>query len=185
MLDEILEDAKQRMEETRDHLKREFALVRTGRASSALLDGIRVDYYGVPTPLKQVASISVPEASLIVIQPWDVSILEAIEKAILRSELGLTPNSDGKIIRLPVPPLTEERRKELVKQVRRMAEETRIAARNIRRDANDTIKELLKEKEISEDMAHRSYAEVQKLTERIIGEIDKLLEKKEAEVLET
>ena len=151
MLDDIYEDLTDRMERTLEALDRDLKKVRTGRASVSLLDGIRVDYYHTPTPLNQLASVSVPEARLLMIQPWDPQIIGDIEKAILRSDLGLTPMNDGKIIRISIPPLSEERRKELVRVVKKMAEESKVALRNIRRDANDMIRDLKKEKEISED----------------------------------
>jgi len=164
--------------------RRDFAGIRSGRASVSLLDRITVDYYGAITPLNQMATISAPEARLILVQPWDKSQLHAIEKAILQSDLGLTPSSDGAVIRIVVPQLTEERRKELVRLVRKEAEEKRVVVRNVRRDANETIKELEKEKEISEDDSRRASERVQALTDAHIGQIDALLEAKEKEILE-
>jgi len=184
MLDEIYEDVKDRMQKTLTALDRDLKKVRTGRASTALLDGIRVDYYGTPTPLNQVASISVPEARLLLIQPWDSQVVGAIEKAILKSELGLTPMSDGKVIRIAIPPLSEERRKDLVKVVRKMAEENKVALRNIRRDANEMLKDLKKDKEISEDDFFRAQEEVQKITDDYIKNIDETVGVKEKEILE-
>jgi ribosome recycling factor len=158
--------------------------VRTGRASLSLLDGIRVDYYGTQTQLNQMASLSVPESRLIVIQPWDVSAIKDVEKAILKSDLGLTPSSDGKLIRISIPPLTEERRKELVKVVSKMCEEHKIAARNIRRDANDLLKGFKKDGDISEDDAFKAQDNVQKITDDFIKQIDEIYKEKEKEILE-
>jgi ribosome recycling factor len=184
MVEEIFEDLKERMGKAVEALKREYARVRTGRASVALLDGIRVSYYDTPTPLNQMASLSVPEPRLIVIQPWDKTAIGDIEKAILKSELGLTPMNDGKIIRIAIPPLTEERRKELVKVARKMAEENKVAIRNIRRDANEMLKDLKKEKEITEDDLFRSQEEVQSITDEFISKVDELCADKEKEILE-
>ena len=161
-----------------------MARIRTGRASVGLFDPIRVDYYGTPTPLNQVATLHVPEPSLITIQPWDVSQIGAIEKAIRASDLGLNPNNDGKIIRVPIPPLTEERRKEIVKHLHVVAEEHRVAVRNVRRDANENIKKLLKDKMISEDDDRRAHDEVQKLTDAHIAKLDQAAKTKEKEILE-
>lgn len=163
---------------------REFAGVRTGRASTALVQGIAVDYYGTPTPLQQVATVATPETRLITIQPWDQSLVPAIEKAILKSGLGITPANDGRIIRIAIPPLTEERRKELVRIVRRMTEEGRVAIRNIRRDANEKLKSLEKQKQISEDSLKKATDSVQKLTDNYIKEIEMALASKEKEILE-
>ena len=184
MLDEIFEDLKDRMGKSIESLKREYSRLRTGRASISLLDGIRVSYYDTPTPLNQMASLAVPEPRLIVIQPWDKTAIEDIEKAILKSELGLTPMNDGKVIRISIPPLTEERRKELVKVARKMSEENKVAIRNIRRDANEMLKDLKKEKEISEDDLFRSQEEVQKATDQFISQVDELCAVKEKEILE-
>lgn len=184
MLDEIFEDLKDRMGKSIESLKREYSRLRTGRASISLLDGIRVSYYDTPTPLNQMASLAVPEPRLIVIQPWDKTAIEDIEKAILKSELGLTPMNDGKVIRISIPPLTEERRKELVKVARKMSEENKVAIRNIRRDANEMLKDLKKEKEISEDDLFRSQEEVQKATDQFISQVDELCAAKEKEILE-
>lgn len=184
MLDEIFEDLKDRMGKSIESLKREYSRLRTGRASISLLDGIRVSYYDTPTPLNQMASLAVPEPRLIVIQPWDKTAIEDIEKAILKSELGLTPINDGKVIRISIPPLTEERRKELVKVARKMSEENKVAIRNIRRDANEMLKDLKKEKEITEDDLYRSQEEVQKATDQFISQVDELCTAKEKEILE-
>jgi len=184
MVDEIFEDLKDRMGKSIESLKREYSRLRTGRASISLLDGIRVSYYDTPTPLNQMASLAVPEPRLIVIQPWDKTAIEDIEKAILKSELGLTPMNDGKVIRISIPPLTEERRKELVKVARKMSEENKVAIRNIRRDANEMLKDLKKEKEITEDDLFRSQEEVQKATDQFISQVDELCAAKEKEILE-
>ena len=184
MIDEIFEDLKDRMGKSIESLKREYSRLRTGRASISLLDGIRVSYYDTPTPLNQMASLAVPEPRLIVIQPWDKTAIEDIEKAILKSELGLTPINEGKVIRISIPPLTEERRKELVKVARKMSEENKVAIRNIRRDANEMLKDLKKEKEITEDDLYRSQEEVQKTTDQFISQVDELCAAKEKEILE-
>jgi ribosome recycling factor len=184
MVEEIFEDLKDRMAKAIESLKREYSRLRTGRASISLLDGIRVSYYDTPTPLNQMASLAVPEPRLIVIQPWDKTAIEDIEKAILKSELGLTPINDGKVIRISIPPLTEERRKELVKVARKMSEENKVAIRNIRRDANEMLKDLKKEKEITEDDLYRSQEEVQKTTDQFISQVDELCAAKEKEILE-
>ncbi|MGD8686276.1 MAG: ribosome recycling factor [Syntrophobacterales bacterium] len=184
MIDEIFEDLKDRMGKSIESLKREYSRLRTGRASISLLDGIRVSYYDTLTPLNQMASLAVPEPRLLVIQPWDKTAIEDIEKAILKSELGLTPINDGKVIRISIPPLTEERRKELVKVARKMSEENKVAIRNIRRDANEMLKDLKKEKEITEDDLYRSQDEVQKTTDQFISQVDELCAAKEKEILE-
>jgi len=162
----------------------EFMTIRTGRASASILDRVVVDYYGTKSPLKTVASIMVPEPQLIVIQPWDKSAIPSIEKAILQSDLGLTPSNDGKIVRLPFPPLTEERRKEMVKLVKKMAEGGRVAIRNVRREANDHLKHLEKEKKISEDDLKRAQDKIQELTDKYISELDEMLKTKEEEIME-
>jgi ribosome recycling factor len=180
----LIADAKQRMDASLETLRRELMTMRTGRASLAMLDGIKVDYYGTPTPLNQVGSLAVPEPTLITIQPWDPKILQAIEKAIRTSDLDLNPQNDGKIIRIPVPPLTEERRKGLVKHAHKHAEDGRIAIRNVRRDTNDHLKKLLKDHKVSEDDEKQAVAEVQKLTDQHIERINEILEKKETEILE-
>lgn len=184
MVEEIFEDLKDRMGKSMESLKREYSRLRTGRASISLLDEIRVSYYDTPTPLNQMASLAVPEPRLIVIQPWDKTAIEDIEKAILKSELGLTPMNDGKVIRISIPPLTEERRKELVKVARKMSEENKVSIRNIRRDANEMLKDLKKEKEITEDDLFRSQEEVQKATDQFISQVDELCAAKEKEILE-
>jgi len=166
-----------------DALGREFAGVRTGRASTGLLEGIRVDYYGTPTPVPQVASLSVPDPKTLLIQPWDASLLPAIEKAIMKSDLGLTPANDGKVIRLVMPPLNEERRKQLAKAVGKLAEDARVAIRNIRHDANKKLKTMEKEKKISEDDGRRGQDQTQKITDKFIQRVDELLKKKEQEIL--
>jgi ribosome recycling factor len=184
MKDEILAETKTKMEKSVEALKREFNKIRTGRASSALLEGIKVECYETQMPIDQVATISVPESRLITIQPWDQSIIGAVEKSILKSELGLTPMNDGKIIRISIPPLTEERRKELAKLSRKMAEESKISVRNIRREANEMFKELKNEKEISEDEYHKSLEEVQDITDEFIKKTDEITSKKEKEITE-
>ncbi|BBO93485.1 ribosome recycling factor [Desulfosarcina ovata] len=184
MIDETLQETKSRMGKTIGALENELKRVRTGRASLALLDGIRVDYYGAQTQLNQMASLSVPESRLIVIQPWDVSAIKEIEKAILKSDLGLTPSSDGKLIRISIPPLTEERRKELVKVVSKMCEEHKVATRNIRRDANDLLKGFKKDGDIAEDDAFKAQDQVQKITDEYIAKIDEIYKSKEKEILE-
>jgi ribosome recycling factor len=173
-----------KMEATIEVFKKELTSIRTGRASLALLDGITVDYYGNQMPLNQVATLSVPEPRLITIQPWEQKIIPEIEKAIMKSDLGLTPTNDGKTIRLAIPPLTEERRKELVKVVKKRAEESRVALRNIRRDILDEIKKLQKEKNLSEDEVKRWNEEVQKITDTYIKKVDELLSHKEKEIME-
>lgn len=174
----------ERMEAALEHLKRELAGLRTGRASLALLDNIRVDYYGKPTPLKQVANLAVPEHRLITIQPWEPSLIKDIEKAIMSSDLGLTPSNDGKVIRIPIPPLTEERRKDLIKVCRRHGEEAKVKLRAIRHESNDELKKLQKGGKISEDDLRRGEADVQKLTDQYVQKVDQTLKKKEEEILE-
>jgi ribosome recycling factor len=181
---EIENHAKARMEKVLSDLQHEMASIRTGRASVGLLEPVRVDYYGTPTPLNQVATLHVPEPSLITVQPWDVSQIGAIEKAIRASDLGLNPNNDGRLIRVPIPPLTEERRKDIVKHLHVIAEDHRVAARNVRRDANENIKKLLKDKVISEDDDRRAHDEVQKLTDGHIAKLDQAAKAKEKEILE-
>lgn len=184
MIEDAKKEAKDLMDKAIEALTRDFKRVRTGRASISLLDGVRADYYGAPTPLNQMASLSVPEPRLILIQPWDASTCGAIEKAILKSDLGLTPNNDGKVVRIAVPPLTEERRKDLVKVVKKMAEETKVAVRSARREANDLLKEFKKEGEISEDEAFRGQEEVQKVTDQYVAKVDEVSAEKEKEILE-
>lgn len=184
MIESTLQETNERMEKTIEDLENELKRVRTGRASLSLLDGIRVEYYGTQTPLNQMASLSVPESRMIVIQPWDVSAIKEIEKAILKSDLGLTPSSDGKLIRISIPPLTEERRKELVKVVSKMCEEHKIAARNIRRDSNELIKGFKKDGDIAEDDAFKAQDRIQKITDEYIAKIDGIYKNKEKEILE-
>jgi ribosome recycling factor len=184
MPDEVFKELKERMGKSLKRLERDLAGIRTGRASTTLLEDIRVTYYGTPTPLNQVATISVPEARLITIQPWDKSITKDIEKAISHSDLGLNPVSDGNVIRIAFPPLTEERRKELVKIVKKISEEYKVAIRNIRRDGNDELKEMEKEKLISEDENKRATKEIQKLTDEFIKKIDEITHNKEKEIME-
>ena len=181
---QILSEASTHMDKSITSLAHEFGSVRTGRASGAILEGIKVDYYGTPTPITQIAGIKSPEAQLLVIEPWDKSALKMIEKAIQSSDLGITPSNDGSIIRLPFPPLTEERRKDLVKQCKHYSEEARVGIRNIRRDANAKLTRAEKDAEISEDDLRRSEAEIQKQTDAHIKEIDETLKRKEAEIME-
>ncbi len=184
MIEDVKQEAKGLMEKALESLKRDFNRVRTGRASASILDGVRADYYGQATALNQMASVSVPEARLIMIQPWDPKSCAEIEKAILKSDLGLTPQNDGKVVRIAIPPLTEQRRKELVKVIRKMGEETKVAVHNARRDANEMLKEYKNEGEISEDDMRRGQAEVQKLTDEFTAKVDAALAEKEKEILE-
>lgn len=184
MLKEILEETEAKMKKTTEVFRGDLARLKAGRASPALLERVLVDYYGVATPVNQLANISVPEPRLLVIQPWDKSAIAAVEKAIMKSDLGLTPNNDGQVIRLNIPQLTEERRQELAKQVRRMAEDARVVIRNHRRDANDLTKELEKAGDISEDDSRRTLDDIQKLTDRYIKEVDRVTEAKEQEIME-
>jgi ribosome recycling factor len=184
MSEKIFSDLEEKMSKTLGNLQGDLNKVRTGRASLALFDDIRVDYYGTPTPLKQVATLSVPESRLIIIQPWDPSMIGEIEKAILKSELGVTPANDGKIIRITIPRLTEERRKELVKIIKKMGEQGKVAIRNIRRDANEGLKNMEREKSISQDELHQNMDKIQKITDDFIRKIDEALEVKEKEILE-
>jgi len=184
MIQEILEDATHRMDQTVEHTRQELAKIRTGRANPELLNSIKVPYYGTETPLYQLANISVPEARLITIQPFDKSVIREMEKAILDSNLGLTPNNNGDVILLPIPPLSEERRKELIKIVHHQVEEGRIAIRNVRRDANQQLKNLLSEGHVSEDEIKRSEEEVQTITDEHIEHLNTLLELKEKEIME-
>lgn len=183
-LNEIIAQQEERMNKSIDALKHKFASIRTGRASTVLLDGITVDYYGTPSPINQVANISVPEPRMIVIAPWDKSMMPAIEKAIMMSDLGLNPNNDGEQIRLAIPQLTEERRKEIVKVVNKEAEDAKVAVRNIRRDANDALKKEEKAKTITEDVAKNGQDKIQKVTDKFIKTIDDLRAIKEKDVLE-
>ena len=181
---EVEASVKTRMEKAVSDLQHEMASIRTGRASLGILDHIRVDFYGTPTPLNQVANLHVPEASLITIQPWDVSQIGPIERAIRTSDLGLNPANDGKIIRLPIPPLTEERRKELVKKLHGIAEHHRVAVRNVRRDGNEAVKKLLKDKKITEDEDKKAHEDTQKLTDAYMLKVDSAAKNKEKEILE-
>ena len=182
-MQDVLKDVDARMNAAIDALTREFASVRTGRASTALLDMIRVDYYGTPTPVNQMASVSTPDARTVVIQPWEAGQIGAIEKAIQKSDLGLTPVNDGKLIRLTMPTPTEERRKQLVKTVAKMAEDARVAVRNVRREANDKLKVAAKKQKASEDEERRAHDQVQKTTDKFVAKVDELLKKKEQEIL--
>ena len=184
-INEIKKDSEDRMKKTIEVTKREYSTIRTGRASGSLVEGIKIDYYGTPTPLKQISNILTPEARLLIIQPWDHSVINEIEKAILASELGVTPTNDGKLIRLSMPPLTQERREELTKVVKKIAEDSKISIRSIRRDANEHIKKLEKDKSVPEDGRFKAQDEVQKLTDKYIGEVDKVLQEKEKEILGT
>ena len=182
------QEVKQRVTEKMDHaieqLKRDLAGQRTGRASVALVDGIKVDYYGTMTPLKQVANVATPEARLITIQPWEQNLIREIEKAIQTSDLGLTPSNDGKLIRIPLPPLTEERRKELIKVCKKHGEEVKVQIRGFRRDGNEELKKLQKDTKLTEDELRKSEAEIQKLTDQYVQKIDDVMKKKEGEILE-
>ena len=182
-MQDLLKDIESKMTTAIDALGRELASVRTGRASAALLDTIRVDYYGTPTPVNQMASVSVPDARTLLIQPWEATQVQAIEKAINKSDLGLNPANDGKLIRLTMPTLTEERRKQLAKTVHKIAEEGRVAIRNVRREANDRLKAMAKDKKVSEDEERRGHDQIQKTTDRFVAKVDELLKKKEQEIL--
>jgi len=184
VIKDILSDTEERMKKTIEHLRKDLASLRAGRANPAMLEKIMVDYYGQPTPINQLANITVPEARLLVIQPWDKTIIASIEKAIMKSDLGINPSNDGNVIRLAIPQLTEERRKELVKVLRKRAEEARVAVRNIRRDANELLKSGEKEKLISEDENKKGMDDIQKETDRHIKEIDSVLQGKEKEIME-
>jgi ribosome recycling factor len=185
MLDELFADARERMEKAVEAVRREFAKIRTGKATVSLLDGVRVEYYGTHVPLRQVSNISVPEARLLVVQPWDKKIIGDIEKAIQTADLGLNPSNDGNLIRVPIPPLTEERRKEMVRYVHKLAEEGRIAVRNVRREVNETLRDMQKEGMISEDEFHRAHDKtVQEMTDESVREVDHILGAKEEELME-
>jgi len=184
MTKDVLDSMKKSMEKTVDSLRKEYQKVRTGRASTAILEDIKVMYYDTPTPINQVAQIAVPEARVITIQPWENKLIAAVEKAILNANIGLTPTNDGKLIRLSIPPLTEERRKEIVKQLKKMAEEGKIAIRNIRRDAIDSLKKLEKDKKISEDDLKRAEKDVQDVTNSFVSKVDDVFVAKEKEVME-
>lgn len=180
----VLNDAEERMKKALATLDKEFARLRTGRATTSLLDGLRVDYYGTPTPLDQIASVATPDSRTITIQPWDRKAFSDVERAILKSDLGLTPVNDGKIIRISIPPLTEDRRKDLAKVAKKYAEEAKVAVRNIRRDANETLKKKKNDKSISEDDQHKGQDDVQKLTDSYIAKAEEILSKKEKEIME-
>ncbi len=184
MVEEILKDCEERMRKSLEVFRRDLAGVRAGRATPSLLERVTVDYYGTPLPVTQLATVTAPEPNLLVVQPWDKGALPLIERAIARSDLGVNPASDGTVIRVALPRLTEERREEVVRQVRRRAEEERVAVRNVRRDAIDVIRSLEKEGEVSEDESRRAQDQVQRLTERFVGEVDSLLEAKEREIRE-
>lgn len=184
MIDEIFQKTESKMKTAIESFRNELNKIRTGKASAVILDGIKVNYYGSIVPLNQAASVSVPEARLITIQPWDKSMISEIEKTIQKSDLGLTPMSDGHIIRLPIPPLTEERRLELVKQTKRLGEEIKISVRNSRRDANDEVKKAEKDSDISEDDSHRGQKKIQELTDKFVNVVDDILKDKEKEIME-
>jgi ribosome recycling factor len=181
---ELVADAQKRMDATLETVRKELMVMRTGRASLSMLDGIRVDYYGTPTPLNQVGNLQVPDPTLITFQPWDPSVFTAVEKAIRSSDLDLNPQNDGKIIRIPIPSLTEERRKTLVKHAHKHAEEGRVAIRNVRRDVNEHLKKMLKDHAVSEDNEKHALEQIQKLTDQHIEKINEILKKKEAEIME-
>ena len=181
---EIKNKTVEKMDHAMDSLKKDFAAVRTGRASLSLLDGLTVEYYGNPTPISQIASLSVPDSRQIAVQPWEQKVIPLIEKAIMKSDLGLNPTNDGKVIRIPIPPLTEERRLQLVKVVKKRAEEAKVIVRNIRRDTNEALKKLEKEKHVSEDVVKKSLDEIQKLTDNYIKKVDEILHHKEKEIME-
>jgi len=182
-VDTVVKETGPKMDSVVEDFKRKLGNVRTGRATVGLLDTVMVDYYGTPTPLNQMASVAVPEPQMLTVQPWDISQLNVVEKAIISANLGLNPSNDGKMIRLPIPPLNEERRKQLAKQVHEIAEEHRIAVRNVRHSSNDSLKKMLKDKEVSEDEERFGLEEVQKLTNSYIGKIDELAKNKEAEIM--
>ena len=184
MLNDIYKETESKMDKTVVSLETELKRVRTGRASQTILDSVKVDYYGTLTPLNQMATIAIPESRMITIQPWDVTALKAIEKGILKSNVGLTPSNDGKIIRINIPPLTEDRRKDIVKQVHKICEDHKVAARNVRRDSNEMLKMLKKDSEISEDENFKGQDEVQKITDARIKKIDEMYKEKESEILE-
>jgi ribosome recycling factor len=184
MIQEIRKRSNDRMQASIEALKKKFTAVRTGRASLSLLDGLVVDYYGTLTPIQQVASLSIPDSRQIMVQPWEQKLIPEIEKAILKSDLGLTPMNDGKVIRINIPALTEERRKQLVKLVKKESEDSKVAIRNIRRDINEELKKLEKEKHVSEDEIKKEHDEVQKITDNFIKKVDELLEHKEKEIME-
>ncbi|MDD9304067.1 MAG: ribosome recycling factor [Desulfobacter sp.] len=184
MIDEVLQETKERMGKSEKAFEHELTKVRTGRASQAILDGVKVDYYGTQTPLPQMATVSIPESRLITVKPWDVSVINEVEKAIFKANLGLTPSNDGKLIRIAIPPLTEDRRKEIAKNVAKICEDFKVAVRNIRRDSNEMIKDLQKEGDISEDDSFKAQKQVQEFTDLSIKKLDKIYEAKEKEILE-
>lgn len=184
MIADVKSNASAGMTKALESFKRDLSKVRTGRASLSLLDDIKIDYYGTPTPLNQVGSLAVPEPRLITIQPWEKNLIGEIEKAILKADLGLNPNSDGQVVRLVFPPLTEERRKEMVKQVKRMGEDAKVGIRNVRRDANDSLKKLEKDKEITEDEQKRGEKEIQDLTDDFVARVDQVIGEKEKDLME-
>lgn len=184
MIDAIFKELNDKMDKSIDALHREIAKLRTGRASLSMLEGIRVDYYGTPTPINQLATMSIPESRLITIQPWDAGVLSDIEKAVMNSDMGLTPTNDGKLIRISIPQLTEERRKEIVKTAKKNAEECKVAIRNNRRDANESIKKLEKDKTISQDDMKKSQTKIQEITDKYIDRVDDILKHKEKEIME-
>ncbi|MBP1759155.1 MAG: ribosome recycling factor [Firmicutes bacterium] len=184
MISEVIKDADERMHKGVDALRREYASIRAGRANPSVLEKVMVEYYGTPTPINQLANVSAPEARMLLIQPWDRTVLPAIEKAIMKSDLGLNPSSDGNVIRLMIPQLTSERRVELVKAVKKKAEDARVAVRNVRRDVNDQLKKLEKDHEASEDEVKRAQEEVQKMTDKIIKDVERVMEAKESEIME-
>ena len=183
MIQDVIRDVQHRMHGAIEALHREFKSLRTGRANAAMLDGIVVDYYGAPTPISQVANLKIPESSLIVAEPWDKSMVSAVEKAIRNSELGLNPSSDGKVVRIPIPQLTEDRRKDLFKHAHHVAEEARTAVRQVRRDGNDKLKKMLKDHQISEDDEKRALDEIQKMTDKHIDEVGNILKNKEQDIM--
>ena len=184
MINEVLEETRDRMGKSENAFETELGKVRTGRASQSMLDNVRVDYYGTQTPLPQMATVSVPESRLLTVKPWDASVINEVEKAILKANLGLTPSNDGKLIRISIPPLTEERRKEIVKSVAKTCEEFKVAVRNIRRDSNEMLKDLQKEGDISEDDSFKAQKQVQELTDASIKKLDNIFAAKEKEILE-
>ena len=184
MVNDIVTDVQKDMEKTLESLRRELGRLRTGRANLAILDGVKVEYYGTPTPLNQVASLHVPDARLIVIKPWEKSVVPAIEKAIQAADLGLNPTTDGEVVRLPIPPLTEERRRDLVKMAKKTGEEYKVQIRKIRRDANEMLKQFQKDKDISEDDMHRGLDKVQKVTDEHVKKVDDVMAEKEKEIME-
>lgn len=184
MINEVLQETKERMGKSGKAFEKELSKVRTGRASQAILDGVNVDYYGTQTPLPQMATVSIPESRLITVKPWDISVINQVEKAILKANLGLTPSNDGKLIRISIPPLTEDRRKEIAKSVAKICEDYKVAIRNIRRDSNEMLKDLQKEGDISEDDSFKAQKHVQETTDDHIKMLDEIFAKKEKEILE-